>query len=90
MLPSSHITMDIPRIIPLSNSSRIVFELDTTQEQRLKVIKSYNDEEKEKIDKAHRHPLFMEVKNFLRIFKDEIFNDPDNAHLRRNNREVIK
>jgi len=82
--------MGIPRIIPLSNSSRIVFEVDSTQEQRMKVIKSYLKEKEDKVNKAQKHPLFMEAKKFLRIFKIDIFHDVDNVHLRKNNREVIR
>ena len=62
---------------------RLVFEPDTTQEQRMKVLKSYFDESDDKVNKAHRHPLFQEIKTILRLMEKDIFNDPNNAHLRR-------
>ncbi len=64
---------------------RVIFEKDTTQEQRWKVVEHYLNKKKYK-DKA----TIQEFKNFFRIYKDEIWNDPKNAHLRRDNKEVIE
>jgi len=72
----------IPRVIKLGRST-VSFELNTTQEQREKVIWSYAYEHAERLIEARKNPLFNEMKNFLRIHQDEIMQNPKNAHLRR-------
>ena len=76
---------DIPKIIHI-DGKRVVFESYTTQEQREKVLMSYATEKAEKFAAARKNPLFQEIKNYLRACKIDIFNDPDNAHLRRTRR----
>ena len=80
--------MDIPRVIRM-NGNRVAFEPDTTQEQREKVLWSYAYEHAEKNVAIRKNPLFQEAKNVLRMMQNEIFKDPQNAHLRRTPREVV-
>lgn len=71
----------------MGKGRNLVFEPDTTQEQRQKVIGHYLKEKHDALIMAKEDPIFIEFKNFFRIYWQDIMKDPSNAHLRR---EVLK
>ncbi len=77
---------NIPQVMKMGNGRKLVFEVNTTQEQRQKVLGHYIKEQQDSVDMAKEDSIFQDFKNFLRAYKDEIFKDPANSHLRRSRR----
>ena len=75
---------NIPQQIHVDKNKRIVFEADTTQDQRIKVLYSYVKE-----NEGKNKELLQIAKNFFWANKDDIFKDPQNAHLRKAPREAV-
>ena len=66
---------------------RHILEPNLTDEQIVKLYLHYKEQD-EKLKEKHPK-LFLECKNFWRLYKNEILRDPKNAHLRRSIYEDI-
>ena len=52
--------------------SYIQFEKALTQEQKEKSLVSHYEDHLSKVEKAHTHPLYMEVKRVMNFMKKDI------------------